>query len=172
MKRAAMGLLLACLAAGCSNNAPGTSVTQGTTTGAGMEIQFRSEADPPASGDNTFEVIVAKDGVRVDDAQVNAAFSMPAMPSMNMPEMHSQRDVGVSWRWQVPRNGPAVDGGYVERPNNRHAERSGARNQDVEHRRQVVTACLHWTSVRRSDWPIRRNASWYAGASLSGTIVR
>jgi YtkA-like len=89
MKRAAIGLLLACLAAGCSNNAPGTSVTQGTTTGAGMEIQFRSEADPPASGDNTFEVIVAKDGVRVDDAQVNAALSMPAMPSMNMPEMHT-----------------------------------------------------------------------------------
>ena len=89
MKRAAIGLLLACLAAGCSNNAPGTSVTQGTTTGDGMEIQFRSEADPPASGDNTFEVIVAKDGVRVDDAQVNAALSMPAMPSMNMPEMHT-----------------------------------------------------------------------------------
>ena len=89
MKRAAMGLLLACLAAGCSSETPGTSVTQGTTTGGGMEIQFRSEVDPPASGDNTFEVIVAKDGVRVSDAQVNAALSMPAMPSMNMPAMHT-----------------------------------------------------------------------------------
>jgi hypothetical protein len=89
MKRAAIGLLLACLAAGCSNNAPGSSVTHGTTTGAGMEIQFRSEADPPASGDNTFEVIVAKEGSRISDADVNAAFSMPAMPSMNMPEMHA-----------------------------------------------------------------------------------
>ncbi len=88
-RRAAMGLLLACLAASCSNEAPGAGVTQGTTTGAGMEIQFRSEAEPPTSGDNTFEVIVAKDGVRVSDAQVNAALSMPAMPSMNMPEMHT-----------------------------------------------------------------------------------
>ena len=89
MKRAAMGLLLACLAAGCTSETPGASVTQGTTTGAGMEIQFRSEADPPASGDNTFEVIVAKEGSRISDADVNAAFSMPAMPSMNMPEMHA-----------------------------------------------------------------------------------
>jgi hypothetical protein len=86
---AAIAVLLACLAASCSNEAPRTSVTPGTTTGAGMEIQFRSEADPPSSGDNTFEVIVAKDGARVSDAEVTATFSMPAMPSMNMPEMHT-----------------------------------------------------------------------------------
>ena len=89
MKRAAIGVVLACLTASCSNGTRGTSVTQGTTTGAGMEIEFRSEANPPTSGDNAFEAIVAKDGARVSDAEVTATFSMPAMPTMNMPEMHT-----------------------------------------------------------------------------------
>jgi nitrogen fixation protein FixH len=73
--------------AGCS--APSEQVaTGGTTTGSGMQISFRSEA-PPSSGTNTFEVTVMKDGKPVDNATVTTVFSMPAMPSMNMPEMHS-----------------------------------------------------------------------------------
>jgi hypothetical protein len=54
----------------------------------GVEIQFRSRPDPPASGENTFEVTVrAADGSPVDGASVTAVFFMPAMPSMNMPAM-------------------------------------------------------------------------------------
>ena len=53
-----------------------------------MEISFRSDA-PPTSGTNTFEVTVKKDGAPVNDATVTTVFTMPAMPSMNMPEMHS-----------------------------------------------------------------------------------
>jgi hypothetical protein len=55
----------------------------------GLQIGFASEADPPRSGDNTFEVTVRKDGAPVDDANVTTVFSMPAMPSMNMPAMQS-----------------------------------------------------------------------------------
>jgi nitrogen fixation protein FixH len=62
---------------------------RGTTTGAGMEIGFRAEAEPPRVGDNAFEVTVRKDGAPLADATVTAVLSMPAMPSMNMPEMHS-----------------------------------------------------------------------------------
>jgi hypothetical protein len=76
-------------AAGCSKQEAGSPAVQGTTTGAGMEIGFSSETDPPTSGDNVFEVAVRKDGAPVDDATVTAVFSMPAMPSMNMPAMRS-----------------------------------------------------------------------------------
>jgi nitrogen fixation protein FixH len=75
-------------AVSCSKTEGPSSVIQGTTTGPGMAIEFRSGA-APASGDNTFEVTVSKDGAPVTDATVTATFSMPAMPSMNMPEMHS-----------------------------------------------------------------------------------
>jgi hypothetical protein len=36
-----------------------------------------------------FVVTVTKDGAPVSDAAVTAVFSMPPMPSMNMPEMRS-----------------------------------------------------------------------------------
>jgi hypothetical protein len=81
-------LSLAILASGCSKEmAPAT--LEGTTTGAGIEIQLRSPSGPPTTGTNTFEAVVRKDGVPVTDATVTAVFSMPAMPSMNMPAMQS-----------------------------------------------------------------------------------
>jgi len=80
---------LSVLAGACtqSNDAPPPPET---AAGQGMVIEFHSEPDPPASGDNTFEVTVAQpDGTPVTDATVEAVFSMPAMPSMNMPAMRS-----------------------------------------------------------------------------------
>jgi len=87
---------------GCSRNdeaaAPGettqgqgsTPASQSDAAGQNVAIEFRSEPDPPASGDNTFEVVVTQpDGSPVTDATVEAVFSMPAMPSMNMPAMRS-----------------------------------------------------------------------------------
>ena len=85
------GVLLAMLSlftVGCSNHQDDAAVGEGTTTGAGMDIGFTSTV-PPKSGDNTFDVVVRKDGVAVEDATVTAVFSMAAMPSMNMPEMRS-----------------------------------------------------------------------------------
>jgi len=44
--------------------------------------------DPPQAGDNKVEVSVKQaDGTPLTDATVTAVFYMPAMPSMNMPEM-------------------------------------------------------------------------------------
>ncbi len=67
-----------------------TPASQPASDGRSVAIEFRSEPDPPASGDNTFEVVVTQpDGSPVTDATVEAVFSMPAMPSMNMPAMRS-----------------------------------------------------------------------------------
>ncbi len=83
-------MLIASLAAvTCSTTEGPPAVTQGTTTGEGVDIGFRFESAPPSSGDNLFEVTVTKDGAPVTDASVTAVFSMPAMPSMNMPEMRN-----------------------------------------------------------------------------------
>lgn len=58
--------------------------------GQAVAIEFRSEPDPPTSGDNIVEVVVTQpDGSPVTDATVEAVFLMPAMPSMNMPAMRS-----------------------------------------------------------------------------------
>jgi nitrogen fixation protein FixH len=56
-----------------------------------VRIEFRSDPDPPQSGDNTYQVTVRyPDGTPVTDADVTAVFSMPAMPAMNMPAMRSE----------------------------------------------------------------------------------
>lgn len=53
-------------------------------------ITFKTVPAPPRSGDNTVEVIVQQsDGRPVTDVTVSAIFHMPAMPTMNMPEMRS-----------------------------------------------------------------------------------
>jgi len=67
-----------------------TPASQPASDGRSVAIAFRSEPDPPTSGDNTFEVVVTQpDGSPVTDATVEAVFSMPAMPAMNMPAMRS-----------------------------------------------------------------------------------
>jgi nitrogen fixation protein FixH len=54
-----------------------------------LQIVFRT-LEPPRSGANTVEVTVKQaDGKPLTDATVTAEFRMPAMPSMNMPEMHT-----------------------------------------------------------------------------------
>ena len=76
---------------GTTTPAPEPPATnQGDAAGQGVAIAFRSEPDPPAAGENTFEVLVTQpDGSPVTDATVETVFSMPAMPSMNMPAMRS-----------------------------------------------------------------------------------
>jgi nitrogen fixation protein FixH len=51
-------------------------------------IRFKSNPDPPKTGENRFEVTVTDHEKQpITDADVSAEFYMPAMPSMNMPEM-------------------------------------------------------------------------------------
>lgn len=58
-------------------------------------IEFHSDADPLKSGaDNSFRVkLTDASGKPVTDAHVKITLIMPAMPSMNMPEMKSSFDV-------------------------------------------------------------------------------
>jgi nitrogen fixation protein FixH len=82
-----LAVLLSILTVGCQG-APESSATTGTE---GATIEFRSEPDPPKSGDNAIEVTVRQpDGTAVTDAAVSAVFAMPAMPAMNMPAMRSE----------------------------------------------------------------------------------
>ncbi len=62
----------------------------GQAAGGALDITYRTQPDPPRSGNNVVEVTVRQaDGSPVTDAAVTAVFSMPAMPSMNMPAMRS-----------------------------------------------------------------------------------
>lgn len=99
---------LCLITAGCSRTEeapPSGGTNQGTQTTRATQsptastqdlaIEFRSEPDPPKAGDNRFEVTVKEpDGSPVTDATVTTVFSMPAMPSMNMPAMRSTATLG------------------------------------------------------------------------------
>jgi hypothetical protein len=74
-----------------SNDGQARPSVPAATTIEGVTIDFRSEPDPPTSGDNTIEVTVRQpDGTAITDAAVTAVFSMPAMPAMNMPAMRAE----------------------------------------------------------------------------------
>ena len=88
-------LLLTMTACSSGQEAPTPSSTQPAaapaTGGQGVSIDFRSEPDPPRYGDNAVEVTLRQpDGTPITDATVTAVFSMPAMPSMNMPAMRAE----------------------------------------------------------------------------------
>ena len=90
-----------CLATGACGGRPESSPASTTNaapplntvradSGGSVEVTYRSEPDPPETGDNVLEVTVKQpDGTPVTDAAVTATFSMPAMPSMNMPAMRT-----------------------------------------------------------------------------------
>ena len=69
-------------------SAPGTPQAAASENRA-LEIMFKSEPDPPTSGENTFEVTVMRGNQPVTDAEVSVQFYMPAMPEMKMPEMRN-----------------------------------------------------------------------------------
>ena len=87
-------LLLSLLTVGCGGNSETretSSVAAPAAGGQGLAIDFRSQPDPPRSGQNAVEVDVKQpDGTPVTDATVKVVFSMPAMPSMNMPAMKTE----------------------------------------------------------------------------------
>lgn len=88
------------MSAACGNSseqpAPESAPATSTSAGAaqtGVDITLRTNPDPVRTGDNTFEVMVMQDGKPVTDATVSTEFYMPAMPSMNMPEMRTKTDL-------------------------------------------------------------------------------
>ena len=73
----------------CSDDRSASSTAPAAAANAqGLDIAFRTLASP-TSGDNKVEAVVKQAGQPVTDADVSVTFRMPAMPSMNMPEMHS-----------------------------------------------------------------------------------
>ena len=88
MRRLAMASVLALAAAACGggSQAPESTAAPAATAGP-AEITFTTMPDPPVTGENTFEVTVMQSAQPVTDAEVSVMFFMPAMPSMNMPEM-------------------------------------------------------------------------------------
>jgi hypothetical protein len=86
----AMLVLFAVLVSSCGGGTPPESSPPQTGKAGDMTLTFDSEPDPPRSGDNDFVVTVKQaDGAPVTDGTVKAVFSMPAMPTMNMPAMRS-----------------------------------------------------------------------------------
>jgi RND family efflux transporter MFP subunit len=80
------------LRAGLQNYEPPQPGQASPVTDAGsLDITFRTEPDPPRTGETPFEVAV-KDakGQPVADADVSVLFFMPAMPTMNMPAMRNE----------------------------------------------------------------------------------
>lgn len=57
--------------------------------GQAFTVRFATDPNPPRSGENKFVTTVLENGAAIRDATVTLKFYMPAMPSMNMPEMHT-----------------------------------------------------------------------------------
>ena len=93
---AALMFVLAIALVGCGSpeGSPASVVTAQVLPAAGssdgLVVRFGTEPNPPAKGDNSVQVTVTKpDGSPLTTGTVTAVFSMPAMPSMNMPAMRS-----------------------------------------------------------------------------------
>lgn len=70
---------------------PPSAGTRPPADRARLSITFRSQPDPPRSGENQLEAVVKMpDGTPVTDAGVSVVFFMAAMPTMNMPAMRNE----------------------------------------------------------------------------------
>lgn len=116
-------MVLTLLVAGCSK--PSDSAGSGADstaqegvqalpagTGQTLDVAFASDPNPVRSGDNTLTITVKQpDGTAIDDASVSAQFYMPAMPSMNMPEMRSEFVFSPKGQGRYEASGQLVMGG-------------------------------------------------------------
>jgi hypothetical protein len=78
----------------------------------GLVVTFATDPDPLEEGDNTVRVTVRRaDGSPVTDGTVTAVFSMPAMPSMNMPAMRADTRLRHEGEGRYSGNGQLSMGG-------------------------------------------------------------
>jgi len=97
-----IAVLVGLIAAGCGRGTQNDASSQGMasmpaaappaaappmTSMQDIAVTFKTEPDPPKVGENTFEAMVMAGGQPVTDAGASVELVMPAMPSMNMPEM-------------------------------------------------------------------------------------
>jgi RND family efflux transporter MFP subunit len=80
------------LRAGLQNyESPSTLGAPPPVGGPALDIVFRSQPDPPRTGESVFEVSVTDpSGQPVTDGEVSVQLFMPAMPTMNMPAMRNE----------------------------------------------------------------------------------
>lgn len=80
------------LRAGLQNyEAPAAAPGGPPAAGPVLDIVFRTQPDPPRTGESLFEVAVKDAGGQpVADADVSVQLFMPAMPTMNMPAMRNE----------------------------------------------------------------------------------
>src|SRR5215470_3989242 len=85
------------LGSACGDDRSAAPATAQTGSGKdALSITFKT-LDAPQSGENKLEAVVKQpDGKPVTDANVAVTFRMPAMPSMNMPEMHTTTQLSHS----------------------------------------------------------------------------
>lgn len=80
-----------------------------------LNIEFKTEPDPPETGENTFYTKVTDpSGKPVSDAEVTVIFFMPAMPSMNMPAMRSETKLKSMGGGEYQGKGQVLMGGAWE----------------------------------------------------------
>ena len=88
----AIPLVVALLTLGCERDpsaAAQVRVLAQKNSGRELTVRFGTDPNPPRSGDNDAVITVLENGAAIRDAAVSVRFYMPAMPSMNMPEMHT-----------------------------------------------------------------------------------
>lgn len=79
------------LRAGLQNYEAPKGAQGGPASGPTLDISFRTQPDPPKTGESVFEVAVKDAGGQpVSDADVSIQLFMPAMPTMNMPAMRNE----------------------------------------------------------------------------------
>jgi RND family efflux transporter MFP subunit len=67
------------------------ALAEADAPGERVQITYRSQPDPPRTGDNIFEVTVRDpEGAPVTDGEVTVIFYMAPMPAMNMPAMRTE----------------------------------------------------------------------------------
>ena len=56
----------------------------------GLTVTYRTDPNPPIAGKNVaYATVKSENGAPITDAHIAAVYNMPAMPSMNMPEMRN-----------------------------------------------------------------------------------
>lgn len=92
---AAILVLTACGERAAEPTASGNLSAQAESqVGIGPAISYSSVPEQPRAGENSVSVVVTDaNGKPVSDVAVSATYYMPAMPSMNMPEMRDSFDL-------------------------------------------------------------------------------
>jgi RND family efflux transporter MFP subunit len=99
-----------------NQGAPAAASGKGATDASVAKIDFHAENNPLKAGeDNVFHAsLTSADGKAITDAHVTVTLTMPAMPSMGMPEMKSSFELpwAASQQMYVGKGQPGMSGSW------------------------------------------------------------